>query len=178
MANRNFARAMRRKTEWAGFGSEGGAAALPAPQTIAAAASAILSNGAVVAGGTGFVDQEVTITRTIGTAIAKIAAGTVSLEGEFAIGLLVARNEAVTAGVASMPSPVTDPDAEWLYHISGQLIRGLTANIDDGIATVRIPFDVRGQRVLRAGSNVVWIGAAEGTTLDLGVTGRYLVKLA
>jgi len=60
-------RGMRRKTQWAGFGTAAGVAGLPTPVSVTAAApAAILSFNAVIAGSVGFVDEEVTITRIIG----------------------------------------------------------------------------------------------------------------
>ncbi len=178
MADRGFARAMRRKTQWVGMGSESATAAIPQMVAIAVAGTAILSEGFVATGGPGFLlDEETTVTRTIGQVTAKIGAGTANLEGEFALGCVVARAEAITAGTGSLPSPISDPDAEWLYYFSGQLSRGGTLDIDNGVASLRQAFDVRGQRIVRAGSQVVWVGEAAGTTVDVGVTGRYLVKL-
>ena len=95
------------------------------------------------------------------------------------MGCVIARNEAIAAGVASLPDPMSDPDAEWLYYFAGGLHRENRANVDSAPASLMMPFDVRGQRIIRVGSSVVWIAAvntgSSGVTLQ--VTGRYLVKL-
>ena len=65
----------------------------------------------IVDGTQGLFDEEVTVTRMIGTVAAKIALGTASLFGTFAMGCIVARGEAIAAGVGSLADPMTDPDA-------------------------------------------------------------------
>ena len=177
MAHRNFARAMRRKTQWAGFSAAAGGQTLPVAVNVAAAAVGIVSAGFTIAGGSGAVDEEVTVTRTLGIARFKMDAATALLSAQFAMGCIVARNEAVTAGVASLANPITDPDAEWLYYVTGNLLRGNAANDEDGTSTATIPFDVRGQRIVRAGSTLVWIAAAQTAAVQSMVGGRYLLKL-
>jgi len=128
--------------------------------------------------------DEVTITRMIGNIFATLEVGTVSADRmAVAIGMIIVRNEAVTAGVASLPSPRDDADAEWLYWAAFQLDATLIALNPDQALSHRIHYDVRGQRVLRAGSTPVWIAqagddAASGATARIFVNGRYLVKLA
>ncbi len=172
MPNRNFARAVRRKTQWAGSLDAAGASIFPSEVAVG---GAILAQGFLIAGSSGVVDEETTITRTIGRITAQLDGVTVS-SGEYGIGCIVARNEAVTAGVASLASPETDPDAEWLYYTTGHFDRPVASD-DTGIATASFNFDVRGQRIVRAGSTVVWIGAARGATINVSVNPRYLLKL-
>ncbi len=167
----------RRKTQWAGMGSAAGAATMPVVQVIAAGASAILSQGLVTAGSLGIIDDETTVTRMIGRWMAGLTVGTGGISCEFALGVVVARLEAVAAGVGSLPSPVVDPDAEWLYYASGLVKRQQTADDENGTVTVREMFDTRGQRIVRVGQTVVWIASAVTNSIDIGVSGRYLVKL-
>ena len=176
---RQFARGgPRRKTQWGGFANAAGAASLPTLTAVAVGTSVVLSNGLVVAGSTGFFDEEVTITRMIGMWTAQISSTTADTEGTIAVGLAVARGEAILAGVASLPSLEDDPDFEWLYYGSAHL-RNPNSVLQDGpINAIHVPFDVRGQRVLRSGSTVVWLAEAEETSMIAGVTGRALVKLA
>ena len=177
MANRNFARAVRRKTQWAGMGSQAGTAAIPDMITIAAGATALLSIGFVIRGALGIIDEETTVTRTIGMLRARIDLGTADLQAKYAMGCAVVTQEALAAGVASLPDPATAGDFEWLYYSTGQLQRGLTANDENGLATVAVPFDVRGQRIVRAGQNIAWWCSAVDAAVQIGVAGRYLVKL-
>ena len=173
-------RSQRRKTQWAGMGDTAGAAVLPAVQNLTAGTAVILSRGAIIASGTGFVDEEVTITRTLGNVTAGIRVATAGSDAAVAVGLAVARNEAVTAGVGSLPSPESDPDFEWLYYDVMLFENGpQTANVGaDNCASMIKPFDVRGQRILRTGYTLVWL--AESQTMDAfcGVGGRYLAKLS
>ncbi len=176
MANRNFARAMRRKTQWAGIGTAVAAVGPNPPVNVAAAAAVILSAGLVVNGGSGLFDEETTVTRMIGEIL--VLGDDIAGPGAFAVGCVVARGEAITAGVASLPSPAGDPDAEWLYYYAGGLRNVIgTGPASSVTAAARIQFDVRSQRILRAGSNVVWIAFADTDDMEISVNGRYLVKL-
>jgi len=177
MAKRVFSRGPRRKTQWAGFGDNAGAATLPDPVTINAGNSAILSYNMIVAGGAGLVDEEVTICRVVGRATAHVNFETANSSAAFAMGLAVVRNEALAAGTGSMPDPETDPDFEWLYYHVGQLYTPGNTNRDGPLSGYTWQFDVRGMRVVRAGQTVVWIGEAETNACWMGVGGRYLCKL-
>ena len=177
MARGARGQAPRRKTEWGAFANEAGVVAVPRLINIVSGASNVLSNGIVVEGGTGFVDQEVTITRMIGVVSARIDVETAASVGELALGMIVARSEAITAGVAALPDPIDNPGASWLFWYSTQLRRMNLDNDDGGLATIRMPFDVKGQRVLRAGSTTVWIASAQNVNMEVGVAGRVLVKL-
>ena len=175
---RQFARGMRRKTQWAGFGNQVGAATLPISIVVTAGNTVLLSTNAIIAGAAGFLDEEVTIVRTIGNILALVDSDSADAEGSFAIGLYVTRAEAIAAGVGSLPSPEADPDAEWLYYAAGVLRRSATANINDGVTTFRDQFDVRSQRRLRSGESMVWLLSARTGSVRASVSGRYLAKLA
>ncbi len=169
----------RRKTQWTGMLDAAGAATIPGFVVVTTGAPAIIAQGFLIAGSAGVLDEETTITRLIGSTRVRLQLDTANLSSRFAIGVYIARLEAVTAGVAALPSPLTDPDAEWLYYVSGQIRRENTANVDRGIGTFFMPFDVRGQRIVRVGQTPVWIAeisvGLDG--IDVAVAGRYLVKL-
>ncbi len=177
MANRNFARVMRRKTQWGGFGSEVGAALFPDFVSVASGSVAILSSAIVIGGALGVVDEEVTITRTIGTITVSLNVDTAVVTSRFAVGLGVMRSEALAAGVASMPDPETRPDFEWLYYHVGGLKNPNSALRDGPTSSYTVPFDVRGQRIVRTGETPVWLAAARGQSIHLAIGGRYLLKL-
>ncbi len=168
---------MRRKVQWGGFGHDDGTVDLPQPIAIAAGASAILSSNVIVAGSVGFIDEEVTITRTIGRVTFMTNNVSASSQAAWALGCLVARNEAIAAGLASLPNPEANPDAEWLYWASGSVINGTDVLRDAVTSSGAFNFDVKGQRKMSRGETVVWIGHVEIAGCILGVNGRYLVKL-
>ncbi len=178
MALRRFSRGSRRKTEWAGFGNSVGAAALPTPVSVLTSAPrAILSLNVIVGGGLGFLDQEVTITRMIGQLMIAMNTSVAEAQASWAVGCIVERNEAAAAGIGSMPSPEDDPNSEWLFYASGSLINPDNALKDGPTSSRFVDFDVRGQRIMRSGETLVWIGHAETSNLIMGVNGRLLVKL-
>ncbi len=174
---RAFTSRSRRKTQWAGFGNAVGAVTLPVATTVAANTTVIISQALVVAGGTGLVDEEVTVTRMIGTIHASLGVDTAVTSSSLAIGCVIARNEAIAAGVASLPGPEGDPDAEWLYYGSVILRNPQNALRDGPASSMIMPFDVRGQRIIRAGSGIVWLASSRGQVMAAGVIGRALVKL-
>ncbi len=166
----------RRKTQWYGFGDETGAAAEPNLVGIAAGVTAIVSTSIVVAGGIGALDEEITFVRMIGALYVETngSAGTV---GQYHVGALVQRTEAIIAGVAAMPNPMLDPDAEWLYWASGIVKSVVLDANEENLAIDKIRFDVKGMRKLERGENIVWLARAGDNAIRLGVTGRYLAKL-
>jgi len=178
MADRGYARAMRRKTQWAGMGNNAGAATLPTFSSVGDGTASIISSGAIVSGSAGIVDEEFTITRMIGQIAATIEVTTNAIEGSLAVGCAVARQEAITAGVASLPSPEDDPDFEWLFYgVYGMHNDETSGAVDTALKTLRVDFDVRGQRIVRNGSSIVWIAEGQGSAMAALVGGRYLVKL-
>ncbi len=176
MANRAFTRVSRRKTQWFGIGSSAGGVGPNPPVAIASGGVSILSQAFIASGSSGALEEEVTITRMIGE-ILVASNDTTAEEAAFAIGCIVARNEAVAAGVASLASPSSDPDAEWVYYVAGGVVQEEAAPIGSFAEVARVPFDVRGQRIVRAGSTVVWIAQAVSGPLFMSVNGRYLTKL-
>ena len=167
----------RRKTQWAGFGSSGGSVAIPVPIVLVVNTPQIISLNAIINGAAGFLDEEVTITRTIGMITAQMDVDTAEAIASVSLGLGVFRDEAVNAGVASIPSPEDDPDFEWLMFSSFALVNPMNALRDGPVSGVHIPFDVRGQRVMRAGQTVAWVAESQGQNVAVGVNGRYLMKL-
>ena len=177
MANRNFSRVMRRKTQWAGFGDAAGGANIPSWVNLAAGASTILSFNAIIGNIAGFIEEEVTVTRTIGRFSFGIDSAASEAVGGIAVGLAVARAEAITAGVGSLPSVEDDPDFEWLYYSVVHVVNPVNALQDGGLSTGFVDFDVRGQRILRTGQSLVWIAESNQSACRAVVAGRYLVKL-
>jgi len=179
LANRAFTRAMRRKTQWGGFGDAAGGANLPSWTTVASGASVIISQALIRQGSSGIVDEEFTITRMIGTFAARMSVQTADANAIVAIGAIVQKQVAIAAGVASLPSLEDAPDSEWLYYSVQALRNPLTVDVteDYGLGWVRQSFDVRSQRVVRSGDSIVWLAEAQNGAVVAQVGGRYLVKL-
>ena len=178
MAN-NFRRAARRKTEWAGFGDQAGGAAFPDVIAIAAGSAdgVLISSDAITNGVAAVVAQEYTITRMIGAATIGLNVTTAGATATIAVACGIAREEAIAAGVASLPNPEDDPDFEWLFYGSLLLRNPANALQDGPVSTVLMPFDVRGQRIVRAGYIPFWLAMCVTSNCVAAVTGRYLVKL-
>ncbi len=138
----------------------------------------MLSQGMIVGGSAGLLDEEVTITRMIGRVTAVLDVTTALAESTIRFGCLVARSEAVASGVAALPSVEDDPDSEWLY-LGGMALRSPNNVLVDGpLSGQHVDFDVRGQRVVKTSMLPVWLCEVNGVACDVQVDGRYLAKLA
>ena len=166
MANQFRGRAgPRRRTEWAGFGNKDGSAVLPTLLAVTAGTPVVLSKDTITAGVAAVVAQEYTITRMLGFVTVAMDLTTANLIASVAVGCGVMREDAITAGVTALPDPEADPDFEWLFHMS-IILKNYPANaVTCDTDRKHIPFDVRGQRIVRAGNIPFWIAQAD-TSVD------------
>ena len=163
----------RRKTSW-GVG----------PQEVDGSASAsaadLWSSGVILA-----TEDEVTIVRIRGVIRAILGAAGAIGDGFFgAFGIGIATTAAFTAGVTSVPTPLTEEDWDgWMWH-SYFDIRSVTATIADGVnaaaASVNVEIDSKAMRkftgdmTLYGCTEVVESGTA---TIETQGQTRILVKL-
>ena len=174
----------RRKTSW-NIGPQSGVDG--ASIQIAASQATLLNGGAAV------LAEGTTLVRTRGefTAYLKtVAAGGDGFHGAFGIG--VATGAAFTAGVASLPTPLTEETWDgWLYHryfgiFAGGPVAAATAQQQlDAVAptsgALRIEVDSKAMRKLQvdmtifAVIEVVELGAA--SQMEFSFNSRMLVKL-
>jgi len=88
------------------------------------------------------------------------------------LGIIVVSNAAAVAGVASVPSPATDPEDDWMWHQVVPLM-SVTAS-PSGLQPVQVSGSVRGEidskamRRVRAGETLILV--ADGVSLDAGLT--------
>ncbi len=98
-----------------------------------------------------------------------------------ALGLIVATASAVVAGVASLPGPISDPDAKWLWVVYHNLLSGdaTTQSGADINQAVRGVIDTKAMRRTNTNDNLVFVGEATnqgGTpTVQLGGVARVLI---
>ena len=177
MANRNFARVTRRKTQWAGFGDASAGPNIPSWLTLTAGTPVILSTAVIIQGQQGLLDEQYTITRMIGSVAAQLDVTTAEAGAAVAFGCVLASLEAITIGVTALPSVEDDPDVEWLFYGIIPLVNPQNVLQDGSLSSYTMPFDVRGQRIVRAGTRPVWIAEAQDFNCRAWVGGRYLAKL-
>jgi len=172
----------RRKTAW-GIGPQTGVDG--APQAITTSISSLATGGAAAG------QDGLTVVRIRGEFQAFLTAASANTNGYHgAFGIGTARTPAFTAGMASLPSPITDEDDElWLYHryfsiISGSVIDNAAA-LAEGVvnstcAALRFEVDSKAMRkfnlgdVLYAAVEVVELGTA---TMQWVFNSRVLDKL-
>ena len=181
MANRGFARGARRKTAWTGIGKADGTSQPPTEVVLAAGTNTLVARGVYATGagakGVPGAEDESTITRMIGSLYAQINVATTVASASVAIGALVMRQEAVVAGVASMPSPKDSPELDWLYYSVLQVRNPIGVEADGPLSGITRQFDVRGQRVLRNRDELVWLAEASVANCTVQVGGRVLFLL-
>ena len=96
------------------------------------------------------------------------------------IGLIVATVQAVTAGGASLPGPISNVDAEWAWHtfVPFDAISLTAADPNARSVVVRIPLDSKAMRKL--GTNQSYALIAElstGTFANVEVIGGFRVLI-
>jgi len=159
----------RRKTAW-GVGPGG------------TTATAISSSSAVLVGaGAASTLEGSTVVRIRGELLLTLNTAITALDafrGAFGIGIV--QNPAFTAGINSVPSPITEEDDEnWLYHRYFALVAPTNEFVGNTFARIEIDskamrkFD--SDRILYGAIEVVEVGDA---TMDVSFNSRVLVKLA
>ena len=156
----------RRQTEWVKFTFGG---------------SSISANGSVLLG-TGFVAtvSGLTIIRLRGELLVTALMNAATDSMRIAMGMILVSDEAFAAGVASIPSPISDIDDDWMYHQFMLVQSGVLSG--DGQGTeFRFEVDNKAMRKFPGGKTLVAVMEAEseaGTVVvDVQFNLRGLIKL-
>ncbi len=92
---------------------------------------------------------------------------------------IVAKDQAVAAGIASLPSPLTEPDADWfVYQGMSDVVTFATAAGYEGHQGVRYEIDSKAMRKVGINEDIISIfelRTAGGALLN--VEGRTLIQL-
>ena len=163
----------RRKTAWTVGPQE-------VDRTLTSSTAVIWSAGVILTN-----EPEVTIVRTRGIITATLEVVAAIGDGFFgAVGIGVVTSAAFTAGVASVPTPLTEEQWDgWLFHTYFD-VRSVTATIGDGVnavgAVVRIPIDSKAMRIFT--EDMTLIGVTEvvesgASNMEMQGQTRILVKL-
>jgi len=95
-----------------------------------------------------------------------------------AIGLAVVSDQAVAAGVGSVPTPVTERGSDlWLLH---QEFAGSGSAVNDGRVGFQIKADSKAMRRVDEGSDLIVVAELDSVLSDgfvLRLAGRILIKL-
>ncbi len=161
----------RRKTQWG--------------QGPSAADVSISSNAAALWSVTSVVTSKATITRVRGLCEFMLNTADTIGAGFFgAVGLILVSDEAAAAGVNSVPSPLSQLDAGWLWH-SFYSVRTVTATIGDGVNSssvyLRISIDNKAMRIQAPNQTLVGvIDQTESTNavMEFHANTRILDKLS
>jgi len=161
----------RRKTAW-GFGPGG-----TGVNAISASTSVILTSAVALT-----VEQEVTLVRLRGLFSWYLTAATSAADGfQGAIGITLVSTPAFTAGVTSVPTPITEMAWEgWLYHRMISIHGSSAGDVSSDAANESFEVDTKAQRIweddqtLIAVVEVIEVGAAAA---QINFDSRLLVML-
>ena len=166
MANRRFVRTTKRRVNWEVFANSSLAAG-------AGSAVFTLVSEAILEAG-----PSPTIVRVRGEFWAK--SQTSAVNARVTAGIIVVTNKALAAGVASLPSPLTDGGSDWLWWDTYGLAWQTGEPIESG--AVRRVIDSKAMR--KVGLNQVLVMVIETTSIsgtpsvDMSFAGRVLLKTA
>ena len=96
------------------------------------------------------------------------------------VGLIVATDQAIAAGAASLPSPIDDGDADWLWHGLFGLHAATIVSGDDWIGqSSRREIDSKAMRKVKQNDNLVVVYdssvLAGSPTADVVIGARFLL---
>jgi len=129
-------------------------------------------------------NERLTIIRLRGHGFIHLDAGAVEESAVVGIGLIVAPTEAFTAGVGSLPTPLTDMEAPWIWHDVFAMGPAVIVGDDGGDLSRNVQFtiDNKAMRKLRTDEElgfVFEVDVISGTpNVDAFVAARQLFKLS
>ncbi len=117
-----------------------------------------------------------TVLRNVGTISVHSDQQSATEVYEGAFGMIVVSNEAAVAGVASVPTPITDiANDGWFVHVPFMSqIRVITAAGFDPVASLQIEFDSKAKRVVQDGSVIALV--VESTAASAGITFSVILR--
>jgi len=160
----------KRITEWGAFEVMGRVTALNAT-SIGTQSVGVVAN------------ERLTIVRLRGHGYIHLDAGAVEESAVVGIGLIIAPTEAFSAGVGSVPTPLTDMEAPWIWHDVFALGPAVIVADDGGDLSRNIQFtiDNKAMRKFRTDEElgfVFEVDVISGTpNVDMFVAARQLFKL-
>jgi len=109
-------------------------------------------------GGTGLVATEtVTLLRTRGSVGLQLDIGAVDERALIVCGIIIVNTPAFVAGAASLPSPVTEDSADWLWLGSAWLSSGAEAAVVTDLYGQRLEIDSKAMRKFGVDETIVFI---------------------
>ena len=163
----------RRKTQW--FGGPGGTGT----NSLQSSTAVLLGSSTSPAAG----QEDHTLVRTRGLVQILLTSVAAAGDGFFgAVGIGIATTSAIAAGVASVPTPLTELSWDgWIWHHFFSVHAGITAAVESESTTVTIPIDSKAMRKL-GGTNMGLYAAIEGVeegtaTAEIWLNCRMLHKL-
>ncbi len=161
----------RRQVAWGGMSDDTGTG------IIAISGNTLLGSGIFRAGvATGVAEEVITIVRSVGELFLFVAADLAS-SMQVAVGIIEV-SQLQTA--ATMASPLTNPEASWLwwYGTSFPDLAAAAALDSGAMAVVRVPFDSRAMRILGNLRTIAVLADATIAGVSGSIHGRYAFLLS
>ncbi len=98
-----------------------------------------------------------TVMRLRGQVAVLLNAAAVAESAVIAVGIIRATDEAAAAGVASLPHPDSDPDAEWIWHSYLSIHSGQEAAIVNDFLMDRKEIDSKAMRRVKQNEQLVLV---------------------
>jgi len=158
----------RRRTGWSAGPKEN-----DSPPSAAVSTTALWQTGSLA------LADGLTVARIRGNFAAWLVVAATAGDGFLgAIGILNVTNEAFTAGVASVPSPMDDEDYDgWMFHRYFNLFSPSTSPIGNGGSYVTFPIDTKAMRKTTEGDvlvGVIQVIEAGNATIEWSARTRVL----
>ena len=146
--------------EWFAMGGKASAVDL-------AAATASLGPSALAVSGPG------TLVRLRGQVFLQLDAGAVDERVLVCFGIIIVSNEAFAAGVASVPKPFTDADADWMWHGFLSVTSGAETGIVSDFLVDRVLVDSKAMRKVKSSQTLIFV-AEVASSQDAAGTFDYM----
>ncbi len=98
-----------------------------------------------------------TLVRFRGHIFAQLDAGGVDERALIACGFILVSNEAFAAGIASVPKPFTDADADWVWYGFLSISSGAEAGVVGDSLFDRLPVDSKAMRKVKPSQSLVFV---------------------
>jgi len=96
------------------------------------------------------------------------SAGDTNIAG---VGIIVVQESAVAAGAASVPNPLTDPEADFLWHQYAPFIQPVTDDVGGVSSSMRIEVDSKAMRRVKDTQTLQLVASMSAATGATTLTG-------
>jgi len=119
-----------------------------------------------------------TVMRAMGDFLVSAVPDAAGDRGVLGLGIIVVQQAAASAGGASVPGPINDIDANWLWHVFVGLdaVVATAGSANDRALVYRVRFDVKSMRKVALDQDIILVAEMDSSSFaTVDVTGGYRV---